>query len=170
MRSIWLTLLMVTFIDPARADWLARAWPENAEPKDGNPAITFSSTGTITVVLPEAILNEARAAGLSTERAVGAFLGRYAPKTCSNLFDMNVPRTNLKVDLMIQREVAPDHIDGPTQEDAAATLNHALRNLTRGSVPHIDRVFIVDQEPISLSIDYVPEQTVHCVAPPNAIF
>jgi hypothetical protein len=170
MRGFWLALLMVTLVNPARADWLARAWPENTVPKDGNPAITFSATGTITVVLPEAVLSEARAAGLSTERAVGAFLARYAPKTCSSLLDMNVPHTNLKVELLIQRPVAPDDIDGATQEEAAATLNHALKTLTRGSVPHIDRVFIVDQKHLGLSIDYTPDQTVHCVEPPNAIF
>jgi len=66
MRGFWLVLLSVIAITPANADWLANAWPEDAIPKNGNPAITFSTTGTITLVLPQAVLGEAYAAGLST--------------------------------------------------------------------------------------------------------
>jgi len=170
MRGFWLVLLSVIAVNSANADWLASAWPEDAIPKNGNPAITFNATGTVTVVLPEAVLGEAQAAGLSIERAVSAFLGRYAPKTCSNLLDMTIPHTNLMVDLLIERPVALDDFDGAAQDDAAVALNHALKNLARGPAPHIDRAFIVDQKPLSLAIDYVPEQGVHCTKPPNAIF
>ena len=170
MRGLWLVLLSVIAVTPAKADWLANAWPEDAIPKNGSPAITFNATGTVTLVLPEAMLGEAQAAGLSIERAVSAFLGRYAPKTCSNLLDMTVPHTNLRVDLLIERPVAPDNLDDSAQDDATAALNHALKNLASGRVPHIDRAFIVDQKPLSLAIDYVPEQAVHCAEPPNAIF
>jgi len=170
MRGFWLVLLSVIATTSANADWLANAWPEDAILKNGNPAITFGAAGTITLVLPQAVLGEAHAAGLSVERAVGAFLGRYAPKTCSNLLDMTVPHTNLRVDLLIERPVALNGIDGSAQEDAAAALNHALRNMARGPVPHIDRAFIVDQKPRGLAIDYVPELRVHCAEPPDAIF
>jgi hypothetical protein len=170
MRGFWLALLSVIAVHPANADWLARAWPENTVPKNGNPAITFNATGTVTLVLPEAVLGEAQAAGVSTEHAVGAFLDRYAPRTCSTLLDMTVPHTNLRVDLLIERPVAPDAIDEVTQEDAANTLNHALKGQTRGSLPRIERAFIVDQKPLSLSIDYVPEKKVHCAEPPKALF
>ena len=168
MRGFWLALLSVIAVTPANADWLANAWPEI--PKNGNPAMTFSATGTVTLVLPQAVLGEAQAAGLNIERAVSAFLGRYAPRTCSNLLDMTVPHTNLRVDLLIERPVALDNIDGSAQEDAATALNHALKNLARGPVPHIDKAFIVDQKPLSLAIDYVPEQKVRCLEPPDAIF
>ena len=170
MRRFWLALLSVIAVHPASADWLTSAWPENAFPKNGNPAITFNATGAVTLVLPEAVLSEAQAAGLSTERAVGAFLARYAPRTCSSLLDMTVPHTNLRVDLLIERPVALDAVDAATQEEAATTLNQALKSVTRGSVPRVDRVFIVDQNPLSLSIDYVPDQKVHCAEPPNALF
>jgi hypothetical protein len=169
MRGFWLVILMVTMMNPASADWLTKVWPENADPGHGNPAITFSATGVV-VVLPEAVLVEARAAGLSTEGAVGAFLGRYAPRMCSTLLDMNEPHGNLRVDLLTQRQVLLDDIDGATQEDAATALNHALKNPATHSVPRIDRVFVVDQKPLSLLIDYVPNQKVHCVEPPDAIF
>jgi hypothetical protein len=170
MRGFWLVLLSVIAVTPANADWLANAWPADAIPKNGNPAITFSATGTITLVLPQAVLGEAQASGLSVERAVSAFLGRYAPKICSNLLDMTVPHTNLRVDLLIERPVTFDNMDGSAQEVAATALNHALKNLARGPVPHIDRAFIVDQKPLSLAIDYAPEQSVHCAEPPDAIF
>jgi hypothetical protein len=170
MRGFWLVLLSVIATTSANADWLANAWPEDAIPKNGNPAITFGATGTITLVLPQAVLGEAQAAGLSVERAVSAFLGRYAPKACSNLLDMTVPHTNLRVDLLIEHPIALDNIDGSVQEDAATALNHALKNMARGPVPHIDRAFIVDQKPLTLAIDYVPEQSVHCAEPPDVIF
>jgi hypothetical protein len=170
MRGFWLALLSVIAVHPASADWLASAWPENAVPKNGNPAITFNAAGAVTLVLPEAVLGEAQAAGLSTEQAVSAFLGRYAPRTCSSLLDMTVPHTNLRVDLLIERPIALDAVDEATQEEAATTLNHALKSVTRGSVPHIDRVFIVDQKPVSLSIDYVPDREVRCAEPPNVLF
>ena len=170
MRRFWLALLLVIVVHPASADWLASAWPEKADPKNGNPAITFNTTGAVTLVLPEAVLGEAQAAGLSTERAVGAFLGRYAPRTCSSLLDMTVPHANLRVDLLIERPVAPDAVDQATQEEAATTLNHALKSQTRGSVPHVERAFIVDQKGLRLSIDYAPDLKVHCVEPPDAMF
>ena len=170
MRSFWLALLSVIAVHPASADWLTSAWPANAAPKDGNPGITLNATGTVTLVLPGAVLGEAQAAGVSTEHAVGAFLSRYAPRACSTLLDMTVPHTNLRVDLLIERPVAPDAMDEVTQQDAANTLNHALKSQTRGSLPRIERVFIVDQKRFSLSIDYVPDEKVHCAEPPNALF
>jgi hypothetical protein len=170
MRGFWLALLSVIAIHPASADWLTSAWPQNALPKNGSPAITFHATGGVTLVLPEAVLGEAHAAGLSTERAVRAFLGRYAPRTCSSVLDMTVPHTDLRVDLLIERPVALDALDETTQEEAATTLNHTLKNQMRGSVPRIERASIVDQKPLSLSIDYAPGQQVHCAEPPDAVF
>jgi hypothetical protein len=170
MRGFCLALLSVIAVQPASADWLTSAWPQDALPKNGSPAITFNATGGVTLVLPEAVLGEAHAAGLSTERAVRAFLGRYAPRTCSSLLDMTVPHADLRVDLLIERPVALDALDETTQEEAATTLNHTLKNQMRGSVPRIERAFIVDQKPLSLSIDYAPGQQVHCAEPPDAMF
>jgi hypothetical protein len=170
MRGFWLALLSIITVQPASADWLASAWPENAGPKNGNPAMTLNATGAVTLVLPQAVLAEAQAAGVSTEHAVSVFLGRYAPRTCSTLLDMTVPHTNLRVNLLIARPVAPDAIDEATQEDAANTLNHALKSQTAGSLPRIERAFIVDHKTLGLSIDYVPDEKPHCVEPPNVLF
>jgi hypothetical protein len=170
MRGFLLALLSVIAVHPASADWLASAWPENALPKNGNPAITFNAAGTVTLVLPEAVLGEAQAAGLSTERAVRAFLGRYAPRSCSSLLDMTVPHANLRVDLLIERPVSLDALDETTQEEAASSLNHALKSQASGSVPRIQRAFMVDQKPLNLSIDYAPDQQIHCAEPPDPLF
>jgi hypothetical protein len=164
MRGFWLVLLTVAVVDPAGADWLSEVW---SSAKHGTPAISFNITGVVTVVLPEEVLEQARATGLSTENAVGAFLGRYAPPMCSTLVDMNVPHSNLKVDLLLERAVAPGDVDAPTQEAAAIALNHALKSQPTGSIPHIKRVFVVDQKPIALSIDFAPEHEAHCVEPPD---
>ena len=167
MRSFWLALLAVSVVDPAGADWLADAWSGH---QNGTPAINFNATGPVTVVLPEEVLAQARASGLSVEGAVSAFLGRYAPSVCSTLIDMNVPHADLKVDLLIEHPVALNDADAATQEDAAAALNHALKSQTTGSVPRIARVFIVDRKPLSLSIDYVPDHKARCMDSPDANF
>jgi hypothetical protein len=167
MRSFWLALLAVSAVNPAGADWLADAWSSR---EHGTPAINFNATGAVTVILPEEVLAQARATGLSTEGAVSAFLGRYAPSMCSTLIDMNVPHANLKVDLLIEHPVALNDADAATQEEAAAALNHALKSQETGSVPHIARAFIVDRKPFSLSIDYAPDHKAHCVESPDVNF
>jgi hypothetical protein len=167
MRGFWLVLLAVSVVSPAGADWLGDAWSNH---ENGTPAINFNAKGAVTIVLPEGVLTQARATGLSVEGAVSAFLGRYAPSLCSTLIDMNVPHSNLKVDLMVEHPVALKDADAPTQEDAADALNHALKSPATRSVPHIERVFVVDPTPLSLSIDYAPDRKAHCVEPPDANF
>jgi hypothetical protein len=167
MRGFWLALIAVSVVNPARADWLSEAWSNH---DNGTAAINFDAKGAVTVVLPEEVLVQARATGLSVEGAVSAFLGRYAPPLCSTLIDMNVPHANLKVDLLIEHPVALKDADAPTQEDAADALNHALKSQASASVPHIERVFVVDRSPLSLSIDYTPDYKAHCVEPSDASF
>jgi hypothetical protein len=170
MRGFSSVLLALGLVNPANADWLAEAWPDDASPRHGTPAITIIGTGAVSVVLPAEVLADAPAAGLSTEAAVSAFLGRYAPRMCSSLIDMNVPHQKLKVDLRVQRLVAQEDIDGGTQEDAASALNHVLKSPGAGSVPRIRRAFVVDQKRLSLSIDYAPDHKVNCVEPPDTNF
>jgi hypothetical protein len=170
MRGFWSALPALALVNPANADWLAEAWPDDASPRHGNPAITIVATGAVSVVLPAEVLADAPVAGLTTEGAVGAFLGRYAPRMCSSLLDMNVPHPNLKVDLRVQRLVAKEDVDGGTQEDAATALNHVLKSPATGSVPRIKRVYVVDQKRLSLSINYTPDHTVNCIEPPDANF
>jgi hypothetical protein len=174
MRRMWSALLTLTLLPSvagiAHADWLAGAWPADAGARHGSPAITLNRSGAVGLVLPDAVLAEAQAAGLSTEGAVRAFLARYAPGMCSDLLDMTVPHAKLTVNLMIQRPVALSDLDGATQEDAAAALNHALKSGQKSSVPHIDGAFVVDRRRLSLSIDYAPDHAVRCIEPPDLIY
>jgi hypothetical protein len=167
MRGFWLALLAVLIANPAGADWLADAWSSH---ENGTPAINFSRTGVVTIVLPEELVAQARATGLSTEGTVSAFLGRYAPPICSSLIDMNVPHANLKVDFLLEHPVAFKDADAATQEDAAEVLNRELKSSPTGSVPRIQRLFVVDPKPLSLSIGYAPDHQVRCVEPPVANF
>jgi len=169
MRGFWLALLTaVSVVNPAGAGWLADAWSGHTS---GVPAINFTATGAVGVVLPEDVLAQARATGLSVEGAVSVFLGRYAPPVCSSLIDMNVPHPHLKVDLRIEHPITLGDADAATQEGMAHALNHALKSQSTGSVPHIKRAFVVDSKPLSLSIDYVPDHTAHCAeTPPDVNF
>lgn len=168
MRGSWLTLLAVAVASPASADWLADVWSNDVSYNNGYPAITFNTTGVVTVALPEAVLAQARGAGLGVEAAVSAFLGRYAPRMCTTLIDMTVPHPNLKVDLLVEHSVQIDAADPAVQEQAATALNNALKSPGTKSVPRINRAFVVDQRPLSLSINYVPGDEVHCVEPAAA--
>ena len=172
MRSIWCALVAATMAVPAHADWLAGAWPADSQARNGSPAITLNRSGAVALVLPEGVLAQALAEGVSTESAVRAFLARYAPRLCSGLIDMNVPHQALRVDLMIQRPVSLEEMDGATQEDAAAALNQSLTSTSAkpGVVPHIDKAFVVDRKRLTVSIDYAPDRAVRCIEPPDVLF
>jgi hypothetical protein len=171
MRLFWLTVVGFSLATPANADWLATVWPNTSDSKTGNPAITLAADA-VYVVLPEPVLAEAVAAGLTVEGAVGAFLGRYAPKMCSSLLDMSAVHSHLKVELRVQRSAAMRSLDISTQEDAALTLNEALKRPGQsfGTIPHLEKAFVVDRQGLTLSIDYVPEKTTKCVIPPDVVF
>ena len=170
MRSIWCALVAAAVAVPAHADWLAGAWPADSQAPNGSPAITLNRSGAVAVVLPDAVLAQAQAEGVSTEGAVRAFLGRYAARLCSGLIDMNVPHPTLQVDLVIQRPVSLDEMDAATQDDAAAALNQSLTTAKPGTAPHVDTAFVVDRKRLTLSIDYAPDRASRCIDPPDVIF
>jgi hypothetical protein len=170
MRSIWCALVAAAVAVPAHADWLAGAWPTDSQAPNGSPAITLNRSGAVALVLPDWVLAQAQAEGVSTESAVRAFLGRYAARLCSGLLDMNVPHRALQVDLTIQRPVSLGEMDAATQDDAAAALNQSLTSARPGAVPHIDNASVVDRERLTLSIDYAPDRAARCIEPPDVIF
>src|SRR4051812_26246666 len=125
MRRFGLMIAACCVASSANADWLTTVWPNTADAKNGNPAITLTAD-SVAVVLPEAVLAEAESAGLSVEGAVGAFLGRYAPKMCSSVLDMGAVHPRLKVELRVQRPTLLDGVEVSTQEEAALALNQRL--------------------------------------------
>src|SRR5256885_1590902 len=105
MRVAFLTLAIPVVLGAhgAKADWLGDAWGDASVAAHGNPSITVRSDG-VAVSLPSATLKEAHAAGMTTQDALTAFLGRYSPQ-CSGVLDLNGPQANLKVALSLQDEV-----------------------------------------------------------------
>jgi hypothetical protein len=129
-------------VGSARAEWLTDAWDDEFVKQHGNPAITLNGGGAI-VVLQDATLNAARAAGLSDQDIVLAFLQRYGQ--CSELLDLQKPRAQLRVRLSIQRQLEVADARGETQEDI---LNSARA---------IEKEIAGDNEQVpALLIDYVP--------------
>ena len=129
MRSLLFLLVLAT---PAHADWLGDIW----HTADGLPAIVLNGEG-VSVTMPQQAMKQARAAGLSVEQAVGAFLGRYASHMCSEMVDMNAAR-QLTVHLRVMNEVR---------------------------LPFRGRAFVVDPDDIDVVIDYKPEHQTICVDP-----
>jgi hypothetical protein len=120
----------------AEADWLDDAWSEKSSARHGSPSITIGATGEVSVALPRSVLQEAHAVGATTEAALRAFLGRYGPRFCSHLMDLNVPQKNLKVALRM--------LEAPFEGV---------------------EVFFVSPEHSDFVLDYAPTNTVHCIVP-----
>jgi hypothetical protein len=129
MRAVVMLLLLAA---PARADWLGDIWRGSA----GLPAISLNGDG-VSVTMPQSAMLGARAAGLSVEQAVGAFLSRYASRMCSELMDLNASQ-RLTVHLHVQGEV-PAPIPG--------------------------RLFVVDPDGVEMVIDYAPAYQATCIDP-----
>lgn len=139
VKSILFGVILSTTSQVVNAGWLEDAWPQGKAAEHGNPAITFSADGTVTAVLPEASLNDATDAGLTLSDALSAFLGRYAPGTCSDLFKADQLHMDLRVMLKVQHEYRI------------------------GKVPF----YAVDDIGQEFSIDYTPNVSVHCVDASN---
>ncbi len=129
MRAL---ILLLALAAPARADWLGDIWST----REGLPAISLNADG-ISVTMPQAAMLAARAAGLSVEQTVGAFLGRYASRMCSPLVDFN----------------------------AARRLTVRLRLLGEVPAPFRGRIFVVDPDGVDLVVDYAPEHKAVCIDP-----
>ncbi len=123
---------LLVLAGPARADWLGDIWRGH----DGLPAISLSDAG-VSVTMPQSALRKARAAGLSVEQAVGAFLGRYGTRMCSEVIDLNTSR-RLSVHLHLQDEV-PAPLPG--------------------------HLYVADPDGIEMVIDYAPAEKATCIDP-----
>jgi hypothetical protein len=172
MRKI-LTLLagLVVAAVPAKADWLERAWSDESVARNGEPAVTLGEDGVL-LVLPEATLRDAYAAGLDTRAAVGLFLGRWGQR-CSDVIDLDEGHRNLKVQLFLQRAVALEDAAETVQGEILATLLALKKEAEKGrhklaktkTLPRVDSVFIVSEKHVDFIIDYVPQGKASCRRP-----
>ena len=153
----------------ARADWIGDAWNEDGALVGtyGNPSITVGPDG-ISIVLTEATLDAAGAANLSPTQTIAAFLGRYGPRFCNSLFDFNVARKNMRVELLIQHSMPLEATSETTGSEVRATMKN-LKKLGGSEGLHAvgDNVFEVDFKGKYYEIDYVPSATdpSHCSTP-----
>jgi hypothetical protein len=143
---------------PARADWLERAWDEQAIAETGAPAITLGLDG-IRVVLPEATLAAAHAAGVSTAEAVQLFVQRYGHH-CSDVLDLDHAHRGLRVQVSLLKPVALEDASERVQGEVLATLK---ANSKQKRFPRVEQLFVTADESEEVTIDYVPERQAHCV-------
>ncbi len=134
--SLFVTLVAIS---PVRADWLVDMWSNEHASRYGSPAITLNAASGVTIVLPEASITEAQAAGLSPQQAALAFLSKYGPEMCSKIIDLNESTPALTIKLIVQYM----HADG--------------LNVVFEASPHKE----------VWTIDYVPTHRAWCVAPPD---
>ena len=173
MRNI-LTLLagLMVAATPAKADWLEQAWSDESVAENGAPAVTLGEDGGVLVVLPEATLREAYAAGLNTKAAVGLFLGRWGQR-CSDVIDLDQGKKNLKVELFLQRPVALEDASEAVQGEILATLLALKKDAAKRApklaktkvVPRVESVFAVSEKHVDFVIDYVPQGKASCRTP-----
>lgn len=144
---------------PARADWLDRAWDGDATARTGAPAITLSNSGVL-LVLPEATLAEAHAAGIDTHDAVQLFVSRYA-QHCGEFLDLDHQHQSVRVTLFTSKPVPLEDASDVTQ----AEILDALKSSGRKKLPRVEQLFVVSPEHRDLVIDYVPARKASCIRP-----
>jgi hypothetical protein len=145
---------------PAHANWLDRAWDDDAVAQNLAPAITLGEAGVL-LVLPQATLDDAHAAGVSTPDAVRQLVERYG-QHCSAIVDLNQPHPHLKVRLFIARRV-------PLADAPQATQREVRETVKSGRTAAPDTLAVTSDDYSELVIDYVPARTAHCVTPGDAI-
>src|SRR5690349_3048989 len=145
------------------ADWLDKAWSDEAVNKAGAPAITLGASAVL-LVLPAQTLAEAHAQGVSTPDAVRLFLGRYG-QHCSASLDLDRPHPNLRVQLFLQKPVALEDADERLQGE----ILDALKTAKTKKLPKVEQLFAVTGAPDEVVIDYVPQRQAHCVRPADAV-
>lgn len=143
---------------PAHADWLERALSDGDIETDG-PAVTLGDAG-ILVVVPEAMVQDAHAAGLSTADAVTRIVQRYG-QHCSDVLDLDQPHRHVKVQLFLSRPVALEDAPERVQGEILETLKTAKAK----PLPRVDDLFVTADEPVDLFIDYVPQRRARCRQP-----
>lgn len=143
-------VIIVSF-SSASADWIDDALRKEMVRLYGNPSITLHASEGVSITLPSETLATALRSGLTTRQAVAQFLGRFGPKHCSDVIDMNIPHPNMKVEVRILQE-------------KPLRLSERLAGLRKAFEVR------VDEAATEVMIDYVPEKTAKCVSPSAEAF
>jgi hypothetical protein len=142
----------------AHADWLDSAFDDDVA-ATGGPAITLNAAG-ILLVLPEATLQKAHTAGVTTADAVKTFVQRYG-QHCSDVLDLDLPHRHVKVQLFLSKPVTLED----ASEGVQAEVLDTLRTAKTKPLPRVDGLFVTADEPTEFFFDYVPARRASCVQP-----
>lgn len=140
----------------AQADWLEGAFDDDVA-ETGGPSITLGAAG-ILLVLPEATLQKAQAAGITTADAVKLFMERYG-QHCSDILDLGRRYRHVRVQLFLSKPVVLE--DAP--ESVQGEILDTLKTAKTKPLPRIGNLFITSDEPAEFFIDYVPARRASCV-------
>jgi hypothetical protein len=148
---------VIAIVSPATAGWLENAASDDMIDANGMLAVTLGDAGVLLVV-PEAVIREAQAAGIGTPEAVRLLVQRYGQR-CSDVLDLDRPHAHLRVQVFLQRPVA--------LEDAAERVQgeilDALKRAKTKPLPHVQNLFVTAEEGSELFIDHVPGRKGQCV-------
>jgi hypothetical protein len=144
---------------PARAGWLEHAASDEMIDVAGMLAVTLNDAGVLLEV-PEAVMQEAQAAGVGVAEAARLLVQRHGPR-CSDVLDLNLPHAHLRVQVFLQRPVALEDAGDRVQGE----ILDALKTAKAKRLPHVNSLFVVAQEGAEVFIDYVPGAKATCVQP-----
>src|SRR5262249_53395907 len=113
------------------------------------------------LVVPEAVIREAEAAGVGLTEAARLLVQRYGQR-CSDVLDLDRPHAHLRVQVYLQRPVpledASERVQGEVL-DALKTLKPAKTK----RLPHVDQLFVSAEESSEVFIDHVPGRKGQCI-------
>jgi hypothetical protein len=153
----------VAIASPAAAGWLERAASDDMIDANGMLAVTLGDAG-ILLVVPEAVIQEAQAAGVAAPDAARLLVQRYGQR-CSDVLDLDRPHAHLRVQLFLQRPVALE--DAP--ERVQGEILDALKTAKTKPLPRVNSLFVTAEEGAEIFIDYVPDRKARCIQPGDEV-
>jgi hypothetical protein len=142
---------------PAAAGWLEHAASDEMIDANGMLAVTLGDAGVLLVV-PEAVVQEAQAAGVGLAEAARLLVQRYG-QHCSDVLDLDRPHARLRVQVFLQRPTALED----ASERVQGEILDALKTAKTKPLPRVDSLFVTAEERSDIFIDYVPDRKAHCV-------
>jgi hypothetical protein len=148
---------LVAIAAPARAGWLERAASDDMIDANGMLAVTLSDAGVLLVV-PEAVMQEAQAAGVAMPEAARQLVQRYGQR-CSDVLDLDRPHAHLRVQVFLQRPLALEDASDRVQNEILDTLKTAKTK----PLPRVNNLFVTSEAGSEIFIDHIPGRKGQCV-------
>jgi hypothetical protein len=148
---------VIAVASPAKADWLERAASDDMIDANGMLAVTLGDAGVLLVV-PEAVIQEAQAAGIGMPEAARLLVQRYGQR-CSDVLDLDRPHAHLRVQVLLQRPAALED----ASERVQGEILDALKTAKTKPLPRVSNLFATAEERTEIFIDHVPGRKGQCV-------